>query len=137
MTHNDYRLTHQAPTDDGHAARLDQLDAIVPDVYDRPEDHHGGDDKQTLTALSIARGHPDAHVTVYRSMPANHFQLNRGDWVSLSENYAAESGLHPDDPSQDLPVREYIVRASQIWWDANSLFEFGYDGPTLATQSNS
>jgi hypothetical protein len=134
VSQNDYRGTHQAPTDDGYSARLDQLDAIVPDVYDRLEDHDGGNDTQTRAALDIARGRPDAHITVYRSMPANHHQLNRGDWVSLSASYAADEGKHPEEPDLDFPVREYRVRASQIWWDANSLFEFGYDGPTLTQE---
>lgn len=126
---DDYRLAHTAPTDDGYSVRLDQLDAMMPDVYDDPEQYHGGDDAANMSAITTARRCPQSEVTVYRSMPTTSSTLNRGDWISLSEQYAAQSGMHPDDPARDLPVRRFTVLASQVWWDGNSLFEFGYDGP--------
>lgn len=119
---SDYRIEHTAPTNNGYCVPLWALDRMVSDVYERPQDHHGGDDFQTLRALGKARaGHPGAIVRIYRSVPEGVSEIHPGDWVSLSEQYARDSN---DD---DHVVIWRDVEAGHVWWDGNSLFEFGYD----------
>lgn len=127
-----YRGVHRAPTPE-NGTRADRLDELVEDIYDLPEHHHGGENGKVLTALHLTRGNPRASVTVYRSMPHNATSLNPGDWVSYCPVYAAQSGYHPTDRRLDLPVRAFTVRADQLWWDGNSLLEFGYWGPVRRT----
>jgi hypothetical protein len=120
----DYRSSHRAPGQG--ETPLWRLDECVADIYDRPADHHGGDDSATLRAVMHSRNNPDAIIRVFRSVPAGTETINPGDWVSLSEQYATESGYHPTDEAKDKPVIWADVPARTIWWDGNSLQEFGY-----------
>ncbi|WP_063916153.1 hypothetical protein [Nocardia rhamnosiphila] len=66
---SDYRIQHKAPGRD-NGVPLPELDRAIPDVYDRPQDHHGGDDAELMTAVRAARGNFDRIVRIYRSVPA-------------------------------------------------------------------
>ncbi|AGT13255.1 hypothetical protein SEA_TERMINUS_132 [Mycobacterium phage Terminus] len=127
---SDYRGTHTAPTNDGYGVSLDSLSDHTADVYARPRDHHGGDDTETMTAVARACGNPKARVTIYRAVPHGVTTINAGDWVSLSEDYAREHG-----DTEGMTVLRATVRASQVWWDGNSLYEYGYDGPDTEGQT--
>lgn len=127
---SDYRGTHTAPTNDGYGVSLDSLSDHTADVYARPQDHHGGDDTETMTAVARARGNPKARVTIYRAVPHGVTTINAGDWVSLSEGYAREHGA-----TEGMTVLRATVRASQVCWDGNSLYEYGYDGPDTEGQT--
>ena len=131
-SHYPYRGTHRAPTPNT-GVRADRLDELVEDVYDLPEHNHGGCNGRVLKAMYLSRGKPKTSLTVYRSMPHNATWLNPGDWISYCPDYAAQSGYHPQDRRLDLPVRTFTVRADQLWWDGNSLLEFGYSGPPIQT----
>jgi len=118
---DNYRIQHTAPTNDGYHVPLWALDRMVSDVYDRPQDHHGGDDPTILRALAKTVLRSGAIVRIFRSVPAGVKRINPGDWVSLSEQYARDA--NDDDHVliwQDVP-------AEHVWWDGNSLFEYGYD----------
>ncbi|QGJ94444.1 hypothetical protein SEA_ELITE2014_129 [Mycobacterium phage Elite2014] len=127
---SDYRGAHTAPTNDGYGVSLDSLSDHTTDVYARPQDHHGGDDTETMAAVALARGNPKARVTIYRAVPHGVTTINAGDWVSLSEDYAREHG-----DTEGMTVLRATVRASQVWWDGNSLYEYGYDGPDTEGQT--
>ncbi|WP_200954771.1 hypothetical protein [Arthrobacter sp. Soil782] len=61
---SDYRVCHQAPSNDGYSSSLDKLaDAFGDDVYEHPE-YHGEADEETLRQLQAARGNPDATVRI-------------------------------------------------------------------------
>lgn len=99
----DYRGQHTAPgPEHGHL----------------PLHHYTGDD-------------PDDRVRIYRSAPAGTNAINRGDWVSLSADYAHQHGRHATDPSRDWPVYTAEVPQKHVHWDENDDNEHGYNGPDI------
>lgn len=131
----DYRMEHQAPfndtdTDDPYYNHIGNLTESFPeDVYDHP-DWYGTVDEETLTQLQGARDDPDATVTIYRAVPADHDEINKGDWVTLSREYAENHTYDLESDHKDGTVVSAVVPASHVWTDGNDLAEFGYDGPT-------
>lgn len=104
--------------------------SLPEDVYTHP--HRYGDmSEKTLQeahhVLTRVRNKPEAPVTVYRSLPAEHAHkgIRPGDWVSLSEGWAR-------DLNQGHPVVSATVPAKHLHTDADDLREFGYNGPPLS-----
>lgn len=125
-----YRIAHR-PREEG--PRLYDLtegeEGLRPDVYDHPE-WYGAElknksSRESIAALRMVKGKPDAKVTIYRSAPAG-VEILPGDWVSLSKNYAKESGYHPTDRKLDMPVHSKIVLAREVRFAGDDLNEFGY-----------
>jgi len=130
-----YRGAHQpaSPDVDDGGAPLHALDQVAPDFYDTPPrywDFHGKGD-QSIKDLYQYRGQPDAPVTAYRSLPPEHAAqgINPGDWVTLHPEYAAEHGMHADDPSKDWPVVSREVKAGELYNSGDSFLEFGWHPP--------
>lgn len=121
-----YRLSHQ-PDLDGpgmHEAHL-----TYPGIYENPNwySQGGKTDRESMAAIRRVRGRPDAMVTVYRSVPHGVDSINPGDWVTPSRTYAKEHGMHPTDPSQDMPVLSIRVPARHVVeGSGNSIDEWGY-----------
>ena len=123
-----YRLSHKAPYndsadgDDAYYNHIGNLTSSFPDdVYNHP-DYYGTSDDETMRQLRAVKDDPDALVRVYRALPPEHSDVNPGDWVTLSRDYAdthALDGWHV--VAADVP-------ASQVWTDGNDLAEFGWDG---------
>jgi hypothetical protein len=130
----DYRIPHTAPgPEDSPLTNLEENGA--KDIYTHPHYYATGDDEcdaESFAAALQARDHPDALVTIHRASPVN--QINPGDWVSLSHQYAKKEAMHPSDPKQDLPVWSTRVPASTLYWNGDSINEFGYHGPALEGQ---
>lgn len=130
----DWRGHHRPPgSEDGipaHDLTNPNGELSLPeDVYTHP--HRYGDmSEPTLQeahhVLKQVRNKPDASVTVYRSLPAEHAQagIQSGDWVSLSKGWAQQ--FHPESP-----VISATVPAKHLHTDADDLREFGYNGPPL------
>jgi len=123
----DYAGTHR-PTPDGPPAHdLLEGDFAPKDIYEHPEwyvgDPGSAGARESVAALKKIRGKPDATVTIYRAAPKA--ELNSGDWVSLSKKYAAQHGM-ANDPSADVPVHAFKVKASDVKWAGDDLGEFGY-----------
>jgi hypothetical protein len=123
----DYRIQHRPNSDGPPAHDLLSTDLAPRDIYDRP-DFYTGDPgsvgyKESVAALRKIRGKPNATVTVYRAAPNN--TLNYGDWISLSKAYSKQHGM-ADDPSADVPVHSFKVKASDVRWAGDTLEEFGY-----------
>ena len=84
-----------------------------------------------VATLRAMQGNPDMPVRVYRGAPSNG-QLNTGDWVTLSLSYAnqyAGKGMYSDN--KNSRVYSYIVKAGELSFDGDSIFEFGYWGETI------
>lgn len=130
-----YRMTHRAPHNDSdsdeayynHIANL--TESFPEDVYEHP-DWYGTADEETLTQLRVARDNPDAELTIYRAVPEGVDEINRGDWITLSREYAEEHAHGLESGNKDGVVISRQVPASQVWTDGNDLGEYGYDGPT-------
>ena len=132
---DDYRGMHTAPErEEGYKNSLDDMSDVFPgDIYNPAVAWryygHGGDsvhlDKQSAEIIARFVGQPDAWVTIYRAVPSDVDQINRGDWVTINPNYAHEHGWrHVGD---DYHVISLEVRARDIVTDGNSIHEFGYD----------
>lgn len=132
----DYGINHR-PTEDGPRAHdLAEGDMMPADVYDHPEWYSGMGKKiiaETMKQLRAAKGKADAILTIYRAGPVG--EMNPGDWVSLSKEYAR---THADaqDP-EGFKVWESKVKAQDVRWAMDDLAEFGYFGEkSEATESN-
>lgn len=90
--------------------------------------------RETIRVPRSVQGRPDAEVTVYRGMPGN--ALNRGDCVTLSRSYAEEyAGDGPYSGGSDSRVASFTARASELSFDGDSLYEFGYWGKPQKARS--
>lgn len=131
----EYRMEHTAPDRESGAAAHDLTggNEVYPsDFWENPHYYWYNDraiDREITDILRSVRGNPDAEVTVYRSLPPEHAEdgVNPKDWVTLSRAYAEGHGMHPDDPSQDWPVVERVVRAGDLFTAGDSLAEWGWD----------
>lgn len=129
-----YRGLHTAPNRE-FGAPLFELNKIYPDDIYSPNAArlygHGGDDvamdKRTAQILRTFRGKPDAEVTIYRAVPKDETikDINAGDWVTINKDYARQ---HGESVLQgEYKILERKVRAKDIWTNADSIHEFGYD----------
>jgi hypothetical protein len=144
----DYHLMHTAPgfTDDGSTARMDSLDTLVPaDIYDPmvQRQYYGGgegdpdserSDSESFDAINRVRGRPGRIVRVYRGVPKDVTKINPGDWVTPSRHYArwhVKSNLGYNDAEGKWVSQGHVISklvpARELWWDANSINEFGWD----------
>jgi len=132
----DYRGYHTAPTraDDVGGPATDIETGLMPDFYTRPSIYRTGmdvEDKESISVLMSIRNKPEAIVTIYRAVPHGITNINRGDWVTLSRSYA-ETHLsgNVQGGGHIITMR---VPAKDLWFDGNSINEFGYD-PVSTTQ---
>lgn len=125
----DYRMRHQAPTraDDFGSPAYD-IEEMMPDFYDHPDWYRTGNNKadaESRAVINRIRNNPDAPVTLYRAVPKGIEDINQGDWVTLSRTYAQEHN------EANLDGKGHIIsieaRARDLWFDGNSMNEFGYD----------
>jgi len=136
----DYRMSHQPDTDED-AIRFHELDRAMPDFYKRPGDYvwdlgepeHLSDQfkghHQAISQAMRARGNPDARVLLFRAVPKGVRDINTGDWVTTSRQYAREHAMLSDDPSEDMDILSIQARAKDVTFGGNDAFEFGYVGP--------
>jgi len=138
-----YRMQHQprGPQDGG--GRLDDVTAggeLFPeDVYSADGLRFYGNpknlfDRQSHAAILAARDNPEAEITIYRGVPKDVDQINAGDWVTLSPEYArihAADGYGPngDEAGKVISMK---VKVKDVFSDGNDLNEFGYFPEDLA-----
>jgi hypothetical protein len=132
----DYRGHHKAPgkDEDNFHAPAHELDRLYPeDVYGELGHHYYGSggssskmDREVVNLLREARGNPDHEITIYRAVPSEFkdSDINKGDWVTPTLEYAHNHGLREFDSHHILEKR---VPARHLFTNADSLHEFGYD----------
>lgn len=129
-----YRGSHTAPGPDFGAPLYDLTGGgqMYPaDVYSAKAAQYYGTgfpkaDREAFALAQRVRGNPDAEVTMYRAVPKdeNITSINAGDWVTLSKDYAkthGESALRGD-----YKILSQKVKAKDLWTNADSIHEFGY-----------
>jgi hypothetical protein len=129
-----YRGSHSAPSRD-FGAQLHQLNQIFPDDIYSPQaarlyGHFGGGDpmdRQTIMIAQSLRGKPDADVTIYRAVPKDPSikEINPGDWVTINPSYAKDHG--ESVLRGEYKIIKKKVKAKDIWTNADSIHEYGYD----------
>ena len=128
---SDYVGQHRAPTRDGGAPAFNLAGDIYPDdIYSSKAVQYYGTgsdamDKKTMSLLQSLRGSPDADVTIYRAVPKGVDNLNAGDWVTVSKQYAKDHG--ESALGGDFDIIEKKVKAGEIFTNGDSIHEFGYD----------
>lgn len=88
--------------------------------------------RQSETAINnIIRaeknGITDRTITAYRTVPkdTNVTSLENGEWITFSEEYAKQHGLHRFDGKYKIIKQE--VKPTEVWWDGNDINEWGFD----------
>jgi hypothetical protein len=123
---NDYRMSHRAPTRDGNPT-ADDLSSVFDDIYGanalRLNSTGMPFDKKAIEVIQSIRGNPDKEITIYRALPKGVKDINAGDWVTTTREYAEQHAKY--DP--DYVVISKKVKAKDIATDGNSIHEFGYD----------
>jgi hypothetical protein len=124
----DYRGYHTAPRrTDGFGAPATDVEEMMPDFYERPNIYTTGmptADKESVSALMAIRGKPNKPVTIYRAVPEGANTINPGDWVTMSPTYAKQHLLSNLEAGH---VISKIIPAGDLWFDGDSINEFGYD----------
>ena len=89
-------------------------------------------DNQAISILQSIKDKPNAKVTIYRAVPKDvKGEINAGDWVTLTKEYAKDHGESNLGNNYKIVKKEVFAR--DIFTDANSIQEFGYDPqPRLA-----
>lgn len=83
-------------------------------------------DGEAISVLRSVKNKPNAKVTVYRAVPKDaKGEINPGDWITLTKEYAKEHGESNLDGKYKIVKKEIYAR--DIFTDANSIQEFGYD----------
>jgi hypothetical protein len=122
-------MTHQSP-DAESGTSVDNMEAVYPDFYARPDMYSTGNDvadAESLQVIDSVIGNPEATVTIYRSLPPDVPQvINPGDWVSLSRTYAKEHGMDAVDEAKDWPVISREVPAREVYNNGDSINEWGW-----------
>jgi hypothetical protein len=123
---DDYRMSHRAPTRDGNPT-ADDLSSVFDDIYGanalRLNSTGMPFDKKAIEVIQSIRGNPDKEITIYRALPKGVKDINAGDWVTTTREYAEQHAKY--DP--DYVVISKKVKAKDIATDGNSIHEFGYD----------
>jgi len=130
---------HTAPFRDDYNAPAHELTKIYPDdVYEKGAQYYGSGykelDNEAMSILRKVKDNPDAEITIYRAVPKgqNIKDINPGDWITLTKGYAKEHGISNLNGKYEIISKK--VKADEVFTDANSLQEFGYD-PRRLTRS--
>lgn len=129
-----YRSSHTAPGPDFGAPLYDLTGGgqMYPaDVYSAKAVQYYGTgypkaDKEAFALAQRVRGSPDAEITMYRAVPKDEkiTAINAGDWVTLSKDYAKTHG--ESTLGGDYKILSQKVKAKDLWTNADSIHEFGY-----------
>jgi hypothetical protein len=124
-----YRMRHSAPRRaDEFGSPATDVEEMMPGFYENPNLYGSGyaqADKESRSAIMAIRGKPNAPVTIYRAVPEGVDKINPGDWVTLSPTYAKEHGR--SNVSSGFDVLSKVIPAKDLWFDGDSVNEFGYD----------
>ncbi len=139
----DYMGGHEAPMAEDINAPIWDLTGKYTGNKLYPDDIYGFDsarlyssgmdyDTTAISILKSLKNKPNAKVTVYRAIPKDiKGEINPGDWVTLVKEYAKDHGESNLGGNYKIVKKEVFAR--DIFTDANSIQEFGYDPqPRLA-----
>lgn len=128
-----YTSPPRAPRGGERALTIPDLaDVLGPDAFSNPRYHGYGEcDEETRRQLRRVRHAPEALVRIYRALPSGLGQINPGDWVTLSQDYARQHAMRDDHAANDWPIVFADVPARTVVSDGKDLDQYGYDGPPL------
>jgi hypothetical protein len=119
-------MAHKAPRR-GSNPTLDDLSSVFDDIYgDRAYQLNTAGfpfDRKAIDIIRSMKGNPDKEITIYRALPKGVKDINAGDWVTTTKEYAEQHAKY--DPNYVVISKK--VKAKDIVTDGNSIHEFGYD----------
>jgi len=129
LKESEYRMDHQ-PADPEDAAPI--YDLTMNGVY--PDDVYGpngpswygtgdGTDRDAWNKVMSLKDKPNAFVTIFRAVPKGVTQINSGDWVTITKQYAID---HGEGMNEEYDVISKRVQAEKIYTDGNSILEWGF-----------
>jgi hypothetical protein len=129
---DEYRMQHSAPDRESYNAAGLMDSGIVPDDYwTHPQYYqYDADEKFSFYTIKLAieryKETGKSRLWVYRSVPKNikEGEIRNGDWISPSRDYAEIEGKGIPGGYRIIAER---VNLADLWWDGNSINEFGYD----------
>ena len=129
----DYRMEHSAPNSkDEISQSIDNLKGLYPDdLYSSKGYQYYGTgydamDRKAWDILKRIKGKPDDTVTIYRAYPkGTGGTITNGDWVTIVRDYAVEHGEANLGGNYQIVSKD--VKASEVFTNADSLLEQGYD----------
>ena len=123
-----YKVQHQAPTiTDGSGVSGVDINNVFPDIYTGNAERFYGTglkyDKKALKVIQSMKGKPGKDITIYRAVPDTFNEINPGDWVATTREYAID---HLGD-EKNWHILTKKVKARDMATDGNSIHEWGYD----------
>lgn len=123
-----YRGQHSAPSPEDNSPLHDLTDIYGVDIYTSNALRYYGtgdavSDRESMSVIMKARGNPNMMVTIYRAVPKNVSDINSGDWVTLSKNYANKHGKAWVKGGIIISKK---VAAKTLFTNGDSMNEFGY-----------
>lgn len=121
-----YKMQHTAPTKEFNPSALD-LNEVFPDIYTGNAMQYYGTgmayDGKAINIIQSMKSAPKKKVTIYRAVPNSVTEINAGDWVTTTKEYAkdhmaGETGWH---------IITDKAFPGDLASDGNSIHEFGYD----------
>jgi len=128
-----YRGCHRSPCSDGNAPLHDMTVLYPDDIYSSKAavyyGHYGGGrhpvDLKAINIIHSYRGKPNKNVKIYRAVPkGSNAKINKGDWVTITKEYAEDHGR--SNLGGNYEIVSKVVKAKDIYSEANSIHEFGY-----------
>ncbi len=122
-------MGYHRPLSFGESTSIDNVDPCILDdckkyCLDWYLNPKAGD--EIVKILRSIQGNPEAEVTIYRGSPSK--DLNCGDWVSLSKEYAKKFAGISLYAAPGAKVHTFVARAKDISFCVRSIFENGYWG---------
>ena len=150
ISDDDYRMMHQAPSRDEGGFNQNIIDLangseLVPSDYWTHPERYGIDYEEggresfnnVYRSIQSVRNHiangdserriNDVPIVMYRAVPADvkENSFRNGDWITPSRQYAeyhAQSNINGP-----YRIIRQVVKVGDVYWDANSINEWGYD----------
>ncbi|MDR1019322.1 MAG: hypothetical protein LBL73_01065 [Synergistaceae bacterium] len=139
----DYRMNHRAPNshDEDVTVRIDKVkgsDLVPADYWTTPRHYqYESYDYESFYAIREAlekpypennkgKGVKDRYIQMFRAVPktVKESEFRNGDWITPSRKYAAQEGAEIPGGYRIIAKK---VQLKDIWWDGNSINEFGFD----------
>ena len=150
ISDDEYRMNHRAPNSHDEDTSVTMADArqsdIVPaDYWTTPRYYqHYGDEYASFYKIIEAidkndrykaEGKGPARIWMYRAVPkgVKEDSFRNGDWITPSREYAQSEGAGIPGGYRIIAQR---VDIDKVWWDANSINEWGYDDGKNYTYKN-
>jgi hypothetical protein len=122
-----YKIQHTAPMREDNSSGYDVSMSFGDDIYSSNALRFFGTgssyDEKAINIIQQMKGNPEKNLIVYRAVPKKINEINKGDWVTTTREYAKDHATGEDG----WHIISKRVKAKDIATDGNSIHEFGYD----------